>query len=333
MSPRPRVEAVPSGVPRPRWSVMIPTYNCADYLVETLASVLFQDPGPARMQIEVVDDHSSDDPEIVVRRYGGRVGFYRQPRNVGHIANLNTCLARSTGEIVHVLHGDDAVRPGFYAALEPPFTDPRIGAAFCRFIAIDGAGHWTTVAPLEAHQDGVIEDWLERIAGGQRIQTPAIVVRRTLYESLGGFDDRVGDAEDWEMWTRIAAHSSVWHVVEPLALYRIRSDSLSRGTLRTGHNVENLRRVIDLNRDVLPPERRDEITRIALDTTALTALQRARRLLGAGDAEAARAQFREAIRTSRSPAVLERAVELVLIQARRGIHRGVKSLTRRPGQA
>ncbi len=53
---------------RPLWSVMIPTYHCADYLRQTLESVLAQDPGPDMMQVEVVDDHSTeDDPEAVVR--------------------------------------------------------------------------------------------------------------------------------------------------------------------------------------------------------------------------------------------------------------------------
>src|SRR5207253_9510972 len=94
-----------------------------------------------------------------------------------------------------------------------------------------------------------------RIALGQRVQTPAMVGRRSLYERLGGFDDRAGDGEDWEMWTRVAAHAKVWHVVAPLALYRVRSASLSRGTLRTGEHVRNLRRVVELSRELLPPER------------------------------------------------------------------------------
>ena len=57
---------------RPYWSVMIPTYNPrADYLEETLRSVLQQDPGPEQMQIEVIDDGSTVD---VAAQTVGRVG-------------------------------------------------------------------------------------------------------------------------------------------------------------------------------------------------------------------------------------------------------------------
>lgn len=318
---RPPIEPVPAGELRPKWSVMIPTYQCAEYLAAALDSVLAQDPGAERIQIEVVDDCSSDDPETVVRRYAGRVAFYRQERNLGHWNNLNTCLRRSRGELVHVLHGDDAVRDGFYARLENPFADHSVGAAFCRFIAMDEAGNWLTVAPLETEHDGVISDWLDRIAVGQRVQAPTMVVRRSVYEAVGGFDRRAGDAEDWEMWTRIAGHTGVFHVVEPLALYRIRSSSLSRGTLRTGEHVDNLRRVAMLNREVLPPERRDAFAREARETIALTAIKRARRYLGAGDVAAARAQLRQALRTSRSPAVLERAAVFGAVAARRAVLR------------
>ena len=321
---RPRIDPVPAGEPRPIWSVMIPTYECAGYLPAALEGVLAQDPGPEQMQIEVVDDCSKDDPEAVVSRYGGRVSFHRQPRNLGHVANLNSCLTRSTGELVHVLHGDDAVRPGFYAALEQAFEAPDVGAAFSRFIAMDTEGRWTAIAPLETDEDGVIVDWLDRIARWQRVQTPAMTVRRDVYEELGGFDDRAGDAEDWEMWTRIAAHTNVFHVVEPLALYRVRAGSLSRGTVLTGLNVENLRRVVELNRDSLPLDRRDELTAEALEVIALTALKRARRLLSAGERHAARAQAREALRTSRSAAVLERRAELGAIAARHSILRALR---------
>ena len=76
-----RIEPVGEDVPRPLWSVMIPSFNSfPSYLRQTLDSVLAQDPGPEQMQIEVIDDCSNeDDLEALVRECGnGRVSFYRK---------------------------------------------------------------------------------------------------------------------------------------------------------------------------------------------------------------------------------------------------------------
>ena len=298
------IPPVPAGDPRPLWSVMIPTYNCARYLGETLMSVLAQDPGPAAMQIAVVDDCSTeDDPAAVVEATGGgRIEFVRQDRNVGHTRNFDTCLSRARGQLIHLLHGDDQVRPGFYRTLQQPFeTHPQVGAAFCRWQAMDDQGQCRYTAQLERPQAGVLDGWLERIATGQRVQAPAMVVRREVYERLGGFDRRMHRyAEDWEMWVRIAAHYPVWYEVEPLAIYRVRPSSLSGQSLRTGENGADLRRAIAINATYLPPERAGAITRAALEACAQAALRRGRRALGARDPDTAVAQLREAIRFSRS---------------------------------
>ncbi len=312
---RPRFTPVPELTPRPLWSVMVPAYNCADYLRETLASVLAQDPGSDRMQIEVVDDCSTDDPQAVVNELGAdRVEYYRQAQNVGKVRNFNTCIERSRGRLVHVLHGDDAVREGFYGAIERLFDSyPEIGAAFCRYISMDANGKWETIGDPEPDGRGVLDGWLERIALGQRLQTPCMVVRRSVYEQLGGFDARLTHCEDWEMWTRIAGGFPVAYEPEPLALYRVHSQSSSDRSLSTGENVVDLRRAIEINRARLTPERADQITRDALEIAAVTAIRRAGRMVQAGHAAAARAQVREALRTSRAPAVLER---LALLGAR-----------------
>ena len=186
---------------------MIPTYNCASYLEATLRSVLAQDPGPEAMQIEVVDDHSTaDDPEDVVARLGGgRVDFHRQPENVGVVGNLNTCLQRSRGELVHLLHGDDLVLEGFYRTLDERLREhPDAGAAYCRHLYVDEDGRRVDVAPLEPSASGILAEGARFLAAEQRIMTPCIVVRRSVYEELGGFDDRLACAEDWEMWVRVA---------------------------------------------------------------------------------------------------------------------------------
>src|SRR5690242_8065474 len=99
----PEIPPVPEDVLRPFWSVMIPTFNSARFLRATLESVLRQGYPPEAMQIEVVDDCSDhDNPERVVQEIGqGRVAFFRQPRNLGHVGNFTTCLHRSRGQVIH----------------------------------------------------------------------------------------------------------------------------------------------------------------------------------------------------------------------------------------
>jgi GT2 family glycosyltransferase len=289
---------------------MIPAYDRIGYLRDSLGSVLAQDPGPEAMQIEVVDDCSAEPVAELVSELGGsRVELHRQPVNVGNARNFTTCLQLARGELVHLLHSDDAVLPGFYETLAAPFARlPELGAAFCCYLPMTAdSRRQAPVARLQEHA-GVLSGWLERIAGGQKLQTPCMVVRRSVYEQLGGFDEGVSYGEDWEMWVRIAAHFPVWYEPQPLAAYRIHAESISGRTHRTGADVADLRRVIELNRALLPPDREPAITRGVRRVTAVTALRRGARALGRGERDTARAQAREAFRTSRAPTVFAHAL-------------------------
>ncbi|AFY68804.1 glycosyl transferase family 2 [Thalassoporum mexicanum PCC 7367] len=293
-----RVDPLSTEADRPLWSVMIPTYNCANYLRQTLSSVLAQDLGAAQMQIEVIDDCSTkDDPEAVVQELAGdRVVFYRQPHNVGHTKNFATCLIRSRGQIVHLLHGDDQVLPGFYTKLQDAFAqNPQLGAAFCRCQLMDEHDQPGYILPSQRSTSGIIPNWLERIAVQQLIQTPSIVVRRQVYEQIGGFDYRLSWSEDWEMWVRIASQYPVWFEPEVLALYRVHSSSNSGRYVRTGEDMRDIRRAIKIMQQYLPADRAKHLSSLALRHYARYGLDQAQRsLTGAQDLAAAIAQLREA---------------------------------------
>jgi GT2 family glycosyltransferase len=300
---------------------MIPTYNCAEYLRTTLEGVLSQDPGPELMQIEVIDDCSTrDDPEAVVANVaGGRVTFFRQPRNVGHTANFDTCISRSRGHLVHLLHGDDCVRQGFYPKLECAFAARSdIGAAFCRQILMDEHGHWQILSHLERGDSGVLGGWLERIAVGQRLQPSAMVVRREIYERLGGFDRRIRQfGEDWEMWLRIAAHYPVWYEPEPLAVYRMRSGSLTSRSVSDGQDIRELCRVVAIAQSYLPRDVAPALARRAREECALGGCRRLRRRVAAGELDVlCWGQLRAALACSRSPRVVVRMLLLYALWCR-----------------
>lgn len=312
---------VPDGLSRPLWSVMIPTYNCAEYLRETLASILVQDPGLEVMQIEVVDDYSTkDDPEAVVKELAGdRVSFYRQSKNVGYIKNFETCLQRSRGRLIHLLHGDDCVRDGFYSKMQNLFKKyPEIGAAFCRHIIMDDDGHWQWFSRLEETESGVLSNWLERVAVVNPLQTPSMVVKRDVYEKLGGFDSRVYSCgEDWEMWVRIAAHYQVGYEVEPLALYRDRSNSITKRSIITGQNIKDVRKVTEIIQPYLPESKASTIIKQARENCAAWAIHFAKQMIAKGDIAAAMTQLKEAIKCSFSWKVIKSVIRLTLSTGKR----------------
>lgn len=240
----PRIAPIPAGVRRPLWSVMIPTFNCAKYLREALESVLAQDPGPEQMQIEVVDDCSDkDDPEEVVNEIGrGRVLFHRKPINEGAVPNFNTCIERSRGYLIHILHGDDLVEAGFYREFGAAFdASPDCAAIFCRAFLVDENRDLLGLSHFYQNLKEGSNDARELVLDN-RITTPAAVVRRCFYERYGGFDISLVHAADWDMWVRVIVSSRAHMLNRPLASYRM-FDASDTGRLRrsAAHLRDSLR--------------------------------------------------------------------------------------------
>jgi glycosyltransferase involved in cell wall biosynthesis len=241
----PRIDAVPDGVPRPFWSVMIPTYNCAKYLRQTLESVLAQDSGPDQMQIEVVDDCSTeDDPQAVIQEIGqGRIRFYRQPQNQGLVQNFNTSIARSRGHLIHILHGDDYVLAEFYSKMgDVAKRHQDIALFYSRALIVDEQGE------TESMSDRIRELEKPTNAVGSLLyanpfRTPGIVVRRACYEQVGGFRSELSHVADWEMWVRAIRHGQGLSINESLAAYRAFDENDTSKRTRAAENLEDIRKL------------------------------------------------------------------------------------------
>jgi glycosyltransferase involved in cell wall biosynthesis len=310
----PAIKPVPMEISRPLWSVMIPTYNGAQYLEQTLRSLLDQAPTPDQMQIEVIDDCSPEvDTESLVKEVGqGRVAFYRQPQNVGLVNNWNACIQRSRGHWVHVLHQDDLVLPGFYHQLEKANrASSSVGAAFCRYTYMDEDGLWKGLSHIERREAGILENWIEKIAILQLIQFPSIVVKRSVYEKLGGFSPEVHYASDWEMWKRIAAHYDVWFEPHVLACYREHSTSETSRLVQSGKDIADARKAIQFSEAYLPSGKVHSLTRQAREYYALYALGTAKKMLAKNELSVATVQIQEALKCSRSFKVIRALLRIL----------------------
>jgi glycosyltransferase involved in cell wall biosynthesis len=282
----PKITPVAQFETRPFWSVMIPTYNCAEYLAQTLQSVLIQDLGPDLMQIEVVDDCSDkDDPEAVVKAVGrGRVAFHRKPKNGGAIANFNTCIERSRGRYIHILHGDDTVMNGYYECIWDLIKQyPDAGLYATRCFVIDAKSVLMWISPrteeLEAPSKSATPMYYE-----SPVQCAGITVARSSYEKLGGFRTDLVHAADLEMWARLVSSDAGVLSSDVKANYRISPENDTGRLARTGENIRDICRLHDIFASRYP----DFSMAIARQKAAGRALKQYEQFSALGDMTAAR---------------------------------------------
>jgi glycosyltransferase involved in cell wall biosynthesis len=219
--------------PLPLVSVIIPCYNSARYLAETLESALLQT--YRGIEIIVVDDGSTDETARIARSYGVH---YIYQENRGISAARNTGFLHSRGEYVLFLDHDDrllpkAVETGVRLLEEHPECVLAVGEH--RYIGPDGTaiGYSNKCAAGRDHYQMLLEH--------NFVETPCSALhRRSGLATTGVFDESLQGAEDHELYLRTARKSS-WVAHEaPVAEYRLHDSATSRDAermLEVGYRV------------------------------------------------------------------------------------------------
>jgi tetratricopeptide (TPR) repeat protein len=293
--------------PRPFWTVVIPVYNRSDYLLECLASVLVQWPGPEEMEILVMDNASTLPLFDFVNSIGkGVIRYYRNQQNIGVLSNHNTGISLSRGQWVHILHDDDCVLPGFYQQLQQSLQGcpDSVGAAFANFEYFNEKG--TVVEKGEVtswfgDQKGICENFLRRIGMTCPLQVPAVVIRRFTHEQLGGYYLELICAPEWELYKRIAVSYDWWYEPGSLARYRIHSHKMTDDHLSSGILATSIRHSIEISESYLPAEHRADITTQARSYNFNYCLTRAGIPLKTGNVIGALCMLQEILKIDHSP--------------------------------
>ena len=204
-------------------SVVIPCYNQAHFLSEAIESVLAQ--SYPHFEIVVVDDGSTDDTPKVAARYPA-VRCIRQD-NRGLSAARNAGLGCSEGEYVVFLDADDRLLPeALEVGLECFDANPECAfvCGLYRRIAADGSFLFDrkrrhvvkSVGEIRTRRD-VYAALLHR---NYIIMHATVMYRRTVFASVGGFDDSLGACEDYDLYLRIARKFPVHNYDKVVAEYR-----------------------------------------------------------------------------------------------------------------
>lgn len=206
----------------PRVSVVIPTYNRRDLVREAIASVTAQ--SYTDFEVIVVDDGSDDGTAEVVQQFA-RIRYIYQP-NHGVSAARNAGVALAQGELLAFLDSDDLWQPRkleCQVALFDQYPDIQI----CQSDEI-----WTRggvrVNPHNKHRK-TGGDIFARSLELCLVSPSAVMMRRALFEELGGFDETLPACEDYDLWLRITTRLPVHFIEMPLVVKRGgHPDQLSR---------------------------------------------------------------------------------------------------------
>ncbi len=205
---------------QPKVSVLIPTYNYAHYLDETIQSVL--DQTFTDFELIIVDNCSTDNTDEVVKKYltDIRVSFHKNETNVGLVGNWNKCLDYAKGEYIKFLCADDKFHPQllekFVAIME---QYPGVSIISC-YNEIFGERNFSRISPFKGLVSSVLmqEDLLRY---GNRLRNPSVVIFRKFdVKKVGKFNPQLLQLTDKEYYYRLLTVGDCYIIPETLCYVR-----------------------------------------------------------------------------------------------------------------
>ena len=175
-------------------SIVTPSFNQAQYLEETLRSVLEQD--YPSLEYIVVDGSSTDGSVEIIRKYSDRLAWWVSEKDRGQGDAINKGLEHAHGEIIAWLNSDDTYLPHTIASAVQIFEqNPDVVLVYGDMLAVDA--HSETINVLRYRQLS-----LEDLLCFQIIGQPAVFFRRDAYEKTGGLDTSFHFMLDHHLWIR-----------------------------------------------------------------------------------------------------------------------------------
>ena len=214
-------------------SVIIPAWNAAETIAETLESLLAQT--YSSWEAIVVDDGSSDETAAIAASFAerdARIRVISQPQG-GVSAARNAGIALARYDWLLFLDADDWILPQHLERMtDALMSNPDLDAVHCGWTRVASDGKLD--AEQRCHQSGELFDVFART--NAFATTSVCVVRRSLVEAVGGFDPSFFTSGDWDLWQRIARTGAYFGAIpDALVRYRMRMDSLSLDGHRIFH--------------------------------------------------------------------------------------------------
>jgi glycosyltransferase involved in cell wall biosynthesis len=233
----------------PKVSVIVPNYNHAQFLRQRIQSVLdqtFQD-----FDLTYLDDASSDDSNAVFAEFDcqPRIKAIYNDRNSGSpFKQWNKGVRATQGEYIWIAESDDVAHPDFLAALVPILDEnPQVGLVYSQSCQIDRNNviiaetlrYWVEdLSPDRWHHDfiasGITECQKYLVFKNTIPNASAVLIRRSIYEAIGGADESLFLTGDWMTWIRMLLKSDMAFCDRVLNSFRTHQSSVSSRSILNG---------------------------------------------------------------------------------------------------
>lgn len=233
----------------PLLSVIMPAYNCAAYIEESLASIFSQ--GIDDLEVVVVDDGSTDGTAQIATAFDARVRVLRNDHG-GPAAARNLAVANARSDLLAFLDADDVWLPGKLAAQLQYLADhpeARIVYSGFQFWHADASGHFPPASSIRwSAQDGItagLSGWIyPELLLDSYIHIITAVIHRSVFDTVGGFDGSFGKGSDYDFWIRASRHFPAYRLNRETALYRIHPGGITQRVMDICAGYEILNRAI-----------------------------------------------------------------------------------------
>jgi glycosyltransferase involved in cell wall biosynthesis len=207
-----------------RITVVTPSYNQAQYLEETIESVLSQ--GIRDLEYIIMDGGSTDGSVEIIKKYAKHLSYWQSKKDGGQTRAIMAGFERATGEVLCWLNSDDRYEPGALALAEKKFdADSKLQLLYGDYILTYPDGH-------EVPKPKVSFDFNICLHAYLMIPQPSSFWRASLYKKVGGLNPEYQYAFDYDFFLRAGyalrnEPGAIQHVRTFLSKFRVHDTSKS----------------------------------------------------------------------------------------------------------
>lgn len=241
----------------PLLSICIPAYNRPAWLKRAVRSILMGALEQEQSQIEIIisDDSTGSECEYIVKAlmqsWKGHWKYQANVPSLGMAANWNQCIRMASGDYVLLLHDDDYLETEAPTKILQVLQQQPASSAL-----LFGVNVVTAQEEIYKRQHFSAQRYLNPesalihiLTDSSFIRFPGMVVKKTLYQQIGYFDERVGGVADIQMWLSICQHCGLLCIPVATANYTVHTEALTTGmfTPATLRKLESLFEYVEQN--------------------------------------------------------------------------------------